>query len=77
MFFFCYYFLDNFWSGVFEFGVKYYVMVKVCNCVGLCFLKFLNGVIMDNIFLVIGLIYIGFSGYYEFFLFYKYVWFCL
>lgn len=52
-------------------------MVKVCNCVGLCFLKFLNGVIMDNIFLVIGLIYIGFSGYYEFFLFYKYVWFLL
>lgn len=77
MFFFCHYFLDNSWSGVFEPGVQYYATVKACNRAGLCSLKSSNGVIMDNSPPVPGLIHIGFSGHHEPFLPYKYVRFSL
>lgn len=39
-------------------GLKYFMFVEVCNRVNLCIVLVFDGIIVDNFFFFVGLIYI-------------------
>ncbi|XP_061178129.1 uncharacterized protein LOC133186811 [Saccostrea echinata] len=51
----------NCWTGLFEPGIKYYIVVRACNQAGLCTTKYSDGIVVDSSPPVPGLIHVGLS----------------
>lgn len=48
--------IDYIYFGV---GLKYFIILRVCNIVDLCIIVVIDGVVMDNSFFIIGVVIDG------------------